>query len=56
MPGVIIRNNTFVRAGSVITKSTKPNTIVHGNPQKEELFLSDELISKINSLNKKNFF
>ena len=34
MPGVIIRNNTFVRAGSVITKSTKPNTIVHENPQR----------------------
>ena len=53
MPGVIVRKNTFVRAGSVITKSTNPNTIVCGNPQKEEAFLSDKLISRINNLNKK---
>ena len=56
MPGVIIRKNTFVRAGSVITKSTNPNTIVCGNPQKEEAYLSDKLTSKINSLNKKYLF
>ncbi len=56
MPGVILKKNTFVRAGSVITKSTNPNTIVCGNPQKEEAYLSDKLISKINSLNKKFFF
>ena len=56
MPGVIVRKNTFIRAGSVITKSTNPNTIVYGNPQKEEVFLSDKLISKINNLNKKYFF
>ena len=53
MPGVIIRKNTFIRAGSVITKSTNPNTIVCGNPQKEEAYLSDKLISRINNLNKK---
>ena len=53
MPGVIIRKNTFVRAGSVITKSTNPNTIVCGNPQNEEAYLSDKLISKINGLNKR---
>ena len=35
MPGVIIRRNTFIKAGSVITKSTNENTIVYGNPQKE---------------------
>lgn len=56
MPGVIVRKNTFVRAGSVITKSTSPNTIVYGNPQKEEVRLSEKLISKINNLNKKYFF
>lgn len=53
MPGVIIRKNTFVRAGSVITKSTNPNTIVSGNPQQEEGYLSDELINKINNFNTK---
>ena len=47
MPGVIIRKNTFIRAGSVITKSTNPNTIVCGNPQKEKAYLSDKLISRI---------
>ena len=55
MPGVIIRKNTFVKAGSVITKSTNPNTLVCGNPQKEEAYLSDELIAKINNSNK-NYF
>ena len=55
MPGVVIRKNTFIKAGSVITKSTNPNTIVCGNPQKEETYLSDELISKINNSNKNNF-
>lgn len=53
MPGVIIRKNTFIKAGSVITKSTKPNTIVCGNPQKQEAYLSEKLISRINNLNKK---
>ena len=52
-PGVIIRKNTFIKAGSVITRSTNPNTIVCGNPQKEEAYLSDKLISRINNLNKK---
>ena len=56
MPGVVIRKNTFIRAGSVITKSTKPNTIVYGNPQKEEIYLTDKLVSKINNLNKKYLF
>ena len=55
MPGVILRKNTFVRAGSVITKSTNPNTIVYGNPQREEIHMSAKLISKINKLNEENF-
>ena len=56
MPGVVLRKNTFVRAGSVITKSTNPNSIVSGNPQKEEAILNDKLLSKINNLNKKYLF
>ncbi len=56
MPGVVLRKNTFVRAGSVITKSTNPNSIVSGNPQKEEAILNDKLSSKINNLNKKYLF
>ena len=47
--------NTFIKAGSVITKSTKPNTIVCGNPQQEEAYLNDELIEKINRSNEKYF-
>ena len=53
MPGVIIRRNTFIKAGSVITKSTNKNTIVYGNPQKEKGYLSKKLISRINQINKK---
>ncbi len=56
MPGVILRKNTFVRAGSVITKSTKPNTIVYGNPQKQETKLDEKLVNKINIYNRKFFF
>lgn len=56
MPGVVLRKNTFVRAGSVITKSTNPNSIVSGNPQKEEAILNDKLSSKINNLNKEYLF
>ena len=52
MPGVVLRKNTFVKAGTVVTKSTKPNSIISGNPQKEGAFLTDKLASKINSLNK----
>jgi len=56
MPGVIIRKNTFVRAGTVITRSTKPFTIVYGNPQKEGKLLNNKLISKINNINKNHLF
>ena len=56
MPGVTIKKNTFVKAGSVITKSTNPNTIVFGNPQKEGIQLGNKLISQINNLNKKYFY
>ncbi len=56
MPGVVLKENTFIRAGSVITKSTKPNSIVSGNPQKEEKILNTRLASKINNLNQKYLF
>ena len=56
MPGVTIRKNTFIKAGSVITKSTNPDTIVYGNPQKQEKILSRKLASKINIMNRKNLF
>ena len=56
MPGVILRKNTFVRAGSVVTKSTNPNTIVYGNPQKQEIKINKKLVSKINNHNQKFFY
>jgi len=34
---------------------TSPNIIVYGNYQKEEMYLNDKSISKINDLNKKYF-
>ena len=55
MPGVRIGKNTFIKAGSVVTKSTEPNSIICGNPQKIEGYLTEELIQKINNSNKDNF-
>ena len=56
MPGVILRKNTFIRAGSVVTKSTNPNSIVYGNPQKQEIKINKKLVSKINNRNQKFFY
>ena len=52
MPCVKIRKNSFIRAGSVITHSTKENSIHEGNPQRSIGFMNDKLINKINLLNK----
>lgn len=52
LPGVVLRKNTFIQAGTVVTKSTNENTIVFGNPQKEKKKLTKNLISKINNQNK----
>ncbi len=35
LPGVEIKDNVIVAAGSVVTKSVKENTVVAGNPAKE---------------------
>ena len=56
MPGVTIEKNTFIKAGSVITKSTRENSIVFGNPQKEKNLLSNKLMSKINYQNRNSNF
>lgn len=34
--GVVIGENSLIGAGSVVTKNVKPNTIVFGNPAKEQ--------------------
>jgi acetyltransferase-like isoleucine patch superfamily enzyme len=56
MPGVILKRNTFVQAGSVVTKSTNENSIVYGNPQKEKKLLTKKVISIINNHNKNDNF
>lgn len=41
MPGVTIGENSIVAAGSVVTKSVPPNTVVAGNPAKIICSVSD---------------
>lgn len=43
MPGVSIGEHTLVAAGSVVTKSTPPNTVVGGNPAKVICTISEFL-------------
>tara|TARA_B100001121_G_C18629433_1_gene593551 strand:- start:364 stop:843 length:480 start_codon:yes stop_codon:yes gene_type:complete len=52
LPGVKLRYNSFIKAGSVIKKSTKENSIIEGNPQKVIGNLSDKVANRINLLNK----
>ena len=56
MPSVIVRKNTFIIAGTLVSKSTTENTIVYGNPQKQRGTISKKLISKINEQNNKFSF
>lgn len=56
MPGVTIKRNTFIQAGTLVSKSTTENSIVYGNPQKEKGILTKEYISRINNQNKKFYF
>lgn len=52
LSGVTLKQGTVVAAGSVITKSTEPYSIVGGNPAKliKKRF-SDEIISKLLAIN-----
>lgn len=45
MPGVTIGEGTLVAAGSVVTKSTPPHTVVGGNPAKV-LCTTDDFIKR----------
>ena len=56
MPGVEIKKNTFVKAGTLVSRSTKENSIIYGNPQKQRGFLSKKLSSSINKQNYKFHF
>ncbi|HHT64200.1 MAG: acyltransferase [Bacillota bacterium] len=47
LPGVVIEEETFVAAGSVVTKDTKPRTLVKGVPAREYRKVPErELLSK----------
>ena len=56
MPGVKIKKNTFVKAGTIVSRSTKENSIIYGNPQKQRGFLNKKLSSSINKQNYKFHF
>lgn len=51
MPGVTVGKNAIVAAGSVVTKSVEPNTVVGGNPAKP-IMKTDELMIKHTELMK----
>jgi maltose O-acetyltransferase len=51
MPGVTIGENAIVAAGSVVTKSVEPNTVVGGNPAKF-ITTTDALMDKHSALMK----
>ena len=55
MPGVEIKN-TFIKAGTLVSKSTKENSIIYGNPQKEKGVLNKKLCSRVNRQNYKFHF
>ena len=56
MPGVIIKKNTFIQAGTVVSKSTKINSYIYGNPQKERKNFKKKIKSIINKKNKNFIF
>ena len=56
MPGVIVKKNTFIQAGTIVTKTTTEDSIICGNPQKEKKHLTKNLVSKINNQNKNYTF
>lgn len=47
MPGVTIGENSIVAAGSIVTKSVPPNTVVAGNPAKIVCSVSDYITRNI---------
>ena len=51
MPNITIGPNSIVAAGSIVTKSIKPNTIVGGNPARE-IGKFDEYSIKLNQSSK----
>ncbi len=56
MPGVTLKKNSFIMAGSIVSKSTRESSIISGNPQKDKNLLTKKFISKINNQNKNYTF
>jgi acetyltransferase-like isoleucine patch superfamily enzyme len=56
MPGVTLKKNSFIMAGTIVSKSTCENSVMYGNPQKQRKKLTKKLISKLNNQNKKYNF
>ena len=50
MPGVTLGEGTLVAAGSVVTKSTPPHSVVGGNPAKI-ICMTDEFLERNKSVN-----
>ena len=56
MPGVTLKKNSFITAGTIVSKSTCENSVMSGNPSKQRKKLTKKLISKLNNQNKKYNF
>lgn len=54
LPGVEIKDNVIIAAGSVVTKDVKENTVIAGNPAKEistfDKYVNNRLKNNINGL------
>ena len=55
MPGLTIKKNSFIKAGTVVTRDIMQNSIVFGNPQVQKK-LTVKIINEINRKNKKYTF
>lgn len=55
LPGIVIEEETFVAAGSIVTKDTKPGTLVKGIPARETRLVPEmELLAESTSEVKKS--
>ena len=56
LPGVTLGKNSFIKAGSVVTKNIPDDCIVEGNPARIISKLTHKNSKLINSINKKYLF
>lgn len=55
LPGVEIKDNVIIAAGSVVTKDVKENTVVAGNPAKE-ISTFDKYVKNRKKINKDGLY